>query len=60
VVSWLAEIAVAGESGQRPQTAEDRSLRQSLDLSAESMRVTLFRYQAGEATALEVVGANGD
>ena len=30
------------------------SLRSSMDLSAESLRLTLLRYQAGEATALEV------
>ena len=33
------------------------SLRQSADLSAESLRLTNLRYQAGEATALEVVDA---
>ena len=33
------------------------SLRSSLDLSAESVRLTLLRYQAGESTALEVVDA---
>lgn len=33
------------------------SLRGSLDLSAESLRLTTLRYQAGEATALEVVDA---
>jgi outer membrane protein TolC len=33
------------------------SLRSSSDLSAESLRLTLLRYQAGEATALEVVDA---
>lgn len=33
------------------------SLRSSLDLSAESLRLTTLRYQAGEATALEVVDA---
>ncbi len=31
------------------------SLKSSLDLSTESLRLTLLRYQAGEATALEVV-----
>jgi outer membrane protein TolC len=31
------------------------SLRQSADLAAESLRLTTLRYQAGEATALEVV-----
>ncbi|MGA8028078.1 MAG: TolC family protein [Bryobacteraceae bacterium] len=34
-----------------------QSLRSSGDLSAESLRLTLLRYQAGEATALEVVDA---
>jgi outer membrane protein TolC len=33
------------------------SLRQSVSLAAESLRLTLLRYQAGEATALEVVDA---
>jgi outer membrane protein TolC len=33
------------------------SLRSSLDLSAESLRLTILRYQAGESTALEVVDA---
>ncbi len=33
------------------------SLRGSVDLSNESLRLTLLRYQAGEATALEVVDA---
>jgi len=32
-------------------------LKQSLDLAAESLRLTTLRYQAGEATALEVVDA---
>ena len=33
------------------------SLNHAVDLSAESLRLTLLRYQAGEATALEVVDA---
>jgi outer membrane protein TolC len=33
------------------------SLRSSVGLAAESLRLTLLRYQAGEATALEVVDA---
>ncbi|HEY2152118.1 MAG TPA: TolC family protein [Vicinamibacterales bacterium] len=33
------------------------SLQQSLDLSTESLQLTLLRYQAGEATVLEVVDA---
>jgi len=34
-----------------------QSLRRLLDLASESLRLTLLRYQAGEATALEVVDA---
>jgi len=37
--------------------AQIESLRSSQDLSAESLRLTILRYQAGEATALEVVDA---
>jgi outer membrane protein TolC len=33
------------------------SLRSSVDLANESLRLTLLRYQAGEAAALEVVDA---
>lgn len=33
------------------------SLKASVDLAAESLRLTVLRYQAGEATALEVVDA---
>jgi outer membrane protein len=33
------------------------NLRQVADLAAESLRLTLLRYQAGESTALEVVDA---
>jgi outer membrane protein TolC len=33
------------------------SLKSSLDLSIESLRLTLLRYQAGEVTVLEVVDA---
>jgi outer membrane protein TolC len=33
------------------------SLRSSVDLAAESLRLTVLRYQAGEAVALEVVDA---
>lgn len=41
------------------QTArsELESLRSSADLAGESLRLTALRYQAGEATALEVVDA---
>ena len=37
--------------------AEMESLRQSADLASESLRLTTLRYQAGEATVLEVVDA---
>ena len=37
--------------------AQIDSLRSSSELSAESLRLTLLRYQAGEANALEVVDA---
>ena len=33
------------------------SLKRSVDLATESLRLTILRYQAGEATALEVVDA---
>ena len=41
------------------QTARSQveSLRRSADLSAESLRLTILRYRAGEATALEVSDA---
>lgn len=37
--------------------AEMASLRSSAELAAESLRLTTLRYQAGEATVLEVVDA---
>ena len=41
------------------QAAQEQlaSLRSSVDLAAESLRLIVLRYQAGEATALEVVDA---
>ena len=36
------------------------SLRNSLDLASESLRLTLLRYQAGEVSVLEVVDAQGN
>ena len=44
---------------QEAQTAlaEVASLRESNDLAAESLRLTVLRYKAGEATTLEVVDA---
>lgn len=37
--------------------SEAQTLREAADLAAESLRLTTLRYQAGEATALEVVDA---
>lgn len=37
--------------------AQIASLRHSMELSADSLRLTLLRYQAGEVTVLEVVDA---
>jgi outer membrane protein TolC len=47
--SFYLEAQVAG--------SQIDSLRRSMDLSAESLRLTLLRYQAGEVTVLEVVDA---
>jgi outer membrane protein TolC len=38
-------------------SAQLASLRHSMELSAESLKLTLLRYQAGEVTVLEVVDA---
>ena len=51
-----SNIAAAYAEAQGAQSQLD-SLRQSVDLAQESLRLTLLRYQAGEATALEVVDA---
>jgi len=58
----LAQRALQGNIAsfyQEAQTAQNQidSLRSSADLAAESLRLTLLRYQAGEANALEVVDA---
>jgi outer membrane protein TolC len=37
--------------------SETETLREAADLAADSLRLTTLRYQAGEATALEVVDA---
>ena len=47
-------LATAYGEAQVAQSQVD-SLRSSSDLSAESLRLTVLRYQAGEATAQEVV-----
>ena len=49
-------VALAYREAQTALAQVD-SLRSSSDLSAESLRLTLLRYQAGEANALEVVDA---
>lgn len=47
----------AAYSEAQAAMAQIDSLRSSVDLAAESLRLTLLRYQAGEANALEVVDA---
>lgn len=51
-----ADLASAYQEAQTA-LAQVQSLRSSSDLSAESLRLTLLRYEAGEATALEAVDA---
>lgn len=54
--SLQGNLAAAYIEAQAAQAQLD-SLRSSADLAAESLRLTFLRYQAGEATALEVVDA---
>ena len=49
-------IASAHREAEIAQSQVD-SLRASVDLATESLRLTILRYQAGEATALEVSDA---
>ncbi len=51
-----SEIATAYQEAQAA-LAQVESLHSSSDLAAESLRLTVLRYQAGEATVLEVVDA---
>src|SRR5260221_10155666 len=51
-----SSLATAYAEAQAAQGQLD-SLRSSVDLATESLRLTVLRYQAGEATALEVVDA---
>lgn len=51
-----ANLASFYKEAQTAQ-AQVESLRSSADLAAESVRLTVLRYQAGEATVLEVVDA---
>jgi len=50
----IADLKVFYGEAQTARS-ELESLRQSADLAAESQRLTTLRYQAGEATVLEVV-----
>ncbi|MBV8571065.1 MAG: TolC family protein [Acidobacteriaceae bacterium] len=50
------DLASAYEEAQTA-FSQVSSLRDSSDLSAQSLRLTVLRYQAGEATALEVTDA---
>ena len=52
----LANITTFHAEAQTARAQVD-SLRASLDLATESLRLTLLRYQAGEVTVLEVVDA---
>ncbi len=53
----LQSTVAAAYTEARGALAQIESLRSSANLAAESLRLTLLRYQAGEATALEVVDA---
>ncbi len=52
----LANLEAYYQEAASAQSQVD-SLKRSLDLAAESLRLTLLRYEAGEATALEVTDA---
>jgi outer membrane protein TolC len=52
----LADLHIFYAEAQTARAQLDM-LRQSADLAAESLRLTTLRYQAGEATALEIVDA---
>jgi len=52
----LANVSAFYAEAQSAQRQVD-SLRSSLDLATESLRLTLLRYQAGEVSVLEVVDA---
>jgi outer membrane protein TolC len=52
----LANVSTFYAEAQTARAQVD-SLRASLDLAVESLRLTLLRYQSGEVTVLEVVDA---
>jgi len=47
-------VAMSHAEAETAQAQLD-SLKSSVDLATESLRLTVLRYQAGEATAFEVV-----
>ena len=53
----LDSTLAAAYTEARGALAQLESLKGSVDLAQESLRLTLLRYQAGESTALEVVDA---
>jgi outer membrane protein TolC len=53
----LQSNIAANYAEARAAQAQLDSLRSSVQLSVESLRLTLLRYQAGEAAALEVADA---
>ena len=53
----LQSTIAASHTEARAAQAQLDSLRSSVQLSVESLRLTILRYQAGEAAALEVVDA---
>ena len=53
----LQSNVAAGHAEAQTAQSQLESLRTSLDLTKENLRLTLLRYQAGESTAFEVVDA---
>ena len=53
----LQSNLAAAYAEARIAQAQLESLRTSVELAAESLRLTLLRYQAGEVSVLEVVDA---
>ena len=52
----ISTLLAAYNEADTARTGAD-TLRQSADLAAESLRLNTLRYQAGEATVLELVDA---
>jgi outer membrane protein TolC len=53
----LQSNIAAAHAEARTAQAQVESLRESVDLAKENLRLTLLRYEAGESTAFEVVDA---